>query len=80
MVIYMKVILKMIKDKAEGKGIFYWNNGDLYESDFKDDKREGKAIVYYNNGNREMGDYLDDNKIGIHVKLNFNGEVIKHYY
>ena len=28
----------------EGKGIYYYNNGDRYEGDFKNDKREGKGI------------------------------------
>ncbi len=28
----------------EGKGIFYWNDGDRYEGDYKNDKKEGKGI------------------------------------
>ena len=62
-------------DKAEGKGIAYYNNGDRYEGDWKNGKREGKGIYYYNNGNRVMGDYLNDKEIGKHVTLTFNGEV-----
>ena len=40
----MKVIIKMIK--KDGKGIFYWNDGDRYKGDFKDDKMEGKGLYY----------------------------------
>ena len=28
----------------EGKGIYYYNNGERYEGDWKNDKREGKGI------------------------------------
>ena len=39
----------------EGKGIYYFNNGDRYEGEWKNDKREGKGKYYYNNGDREFG-------------------------
>ena len=32
----------------EGKGIYYYNNGDIYEGFWKNDKEEGKGITYYN--------------------------------
>ena len=45
------IIIKMMRnkgdfknDKFEGKGIYYYNNGDKYEGDFKNDKREGNWI------------------------------------
>ena len=62
-------------DKREGKGIYYYNNGDRYEGDWRNGKREGQGIYYYNNGYREMGDYYNDNPIGKHVILTRNGEV-----
>ena len=58
MVIDMKVILKM----QEGKGIYYYNDGDRYEGDFKNGKREGKGIEYYNNGDRYEGDWKKGKK------------------
>ena len=67
-------------DKAEGKGIYYRNNGGRYEGDFKNDKKEGKGIYYYNNGDRAMGDFLNGNPIGIHVTLRYNGKVESIYY
>ena len=33
--------------KREGKGIYYWNNGDIYEGDWKNNKGEGKGIINY---------------------------------
>ena len=36
---------QFINDKIEGKGIFYYNNGDRYEGDFKNDKKEGKRNI-----------------------------------
>jgi antitoxin component YwqK of YwqJK toxin-antitoxin module len=44
-------------NKREGKGIFYYNNGDRYEGDYKNDKREGKGILYFNDGDRYEGDF-----------------------
>ncbi len=64
----------------EGKGIYYYHNGDRYEGDFKNDKREGKGIIYYNNGDREMGNYFNDKKIGKHVKLTAKGKVTSSVY
>jgi len=52
--------------KKEGKGIYYHNNGNRYEGDWRNDKKEGKGIIYYNNGDRMMGDYSNDNQIGKH--------------
>ena len=55
--------------------IFYYNDGDKYEGDFKNDNREGKGLYYYNNGDRAMGDYLNNDPIGKRVTLTINGEV-----
>ena len=66
---------QIVNGKKEGKGIYYWNDGDRYEGDFKNDKFEGKGIYYYKNGDREMGDWKDDKDIGKHVKLYKNGDV-----
>ena len=43
--------------KIEGKGIYYYNNGNRYVGDFKNEKREGKGIFYWNDGNRYEGDF-----------------------
>ena len=65
-----------VKNKlAEGKGIYYYKNGEIYEGDWKNDKREGKGIYYFKNGDRMMGDYLNNRPVGKHVILSINGNV-----
>ena len=41
-----KYIGQTINNLREGKGIFYFSNGDRYEGDFKKDLKEGKGIFY----------------------------------
>ena len=60
---------QVVNDKREGKGIYYFNDGDRYEGDWKNNKQEGKGIFYYANGDREIGDFKDGKKIGKHVIL-----------
>ena len=36
----------------DGKGIYYLNNGDKFEGEYKNDKAEGKGIYNYNNGDK----------------------------
>ena len=67
-------------DKREGKGIYYWNDGDRYEGDWKKDKKEGKGVFYYKNGNREIGDYINGRKVGKHVTITVNGDIITNIY
>ena len=59
-----KYIGQVVNGKMEGKGIFYFNDGNRYEGDWKNDKKEGKGIYYYNSGNRYEGDYKNDKKEG----------------
>ena len=70
---------QVVNDKREGKGIFYWNDGDRYEGDYKNDKREGKGIYYYNDGGIEIGNYLKGNKIGKHIKLHVINKLVQKY-
>ena len=64
----------------EGKGVYYYKNGDIYEGDFKNDFKEGKGVFYYKNGDREMGDYLKDIKAGKHITLHPNGKISQKVY
>jgi hypothetical protein len=63
-----------------GKGLYFFKNGDVYDGDVKLDKFEGKGIFYYANGDREMGNYKNNKKIGKHVKLSVKGEVSTQIY
>ena len=70
-----RYIGQVVNGKPDGKGIFYFNDGNRYEGDFKNGKKEGKVIFYGNNGDKEMGDYHNDKPIGKHVGLTKYGEV-----
>ena len=72
LVIGMKVIIEMIKEKEKEFIIFQIYR---YEGDCRNDKREGKGIYYYANGDRQMGDYSNNKPIGKHVRLTRNWEV-----
>ena len=54
----------ILNNLIEGKGIFYYNNGDKYEGDWKNNIREGKGILFYNNGNRYEGEFKNDLREG----------------
>ena len=73
MMIDMKVIIK--NDKREGKGIFYWKNGNKYEGDYKNDKREWKGIFYWNNDDKYVGDFKTDKKEGEGIIYYIDGKI-----
>ena len=66
---------QVVNGIKEGKGIFYWNNGNRYEGDCRNGKIEGKGIKYFSNGDRMIGDYYNDKPVGKHVILTKNGDV-----
>jgi hypothetical protein len=47
---YGKYEGQFVNHNREGKGTFYYKNGDRYEGDWNVDKREGKGIYYYKDG------------------------------
>ena len=48
----------------EGKGIFYYENGNIYIGEFKNNVREGKGVLFYRNGDIEMGNYSKNEIVG----------------
>ena len=69
-----KYIGHLIDGKREGRGIIKWDNGDLYNGEWKNDKKEGKGIYCYNNGQRYEGDWYEDKKEGRGIYYWNNGE------
>ena len=57
-----------------GKGIFYYKNGDKYEGDFINDKKEGFGIFYFKSGNTWEGPFHDDKMDGEGI---FKGKKIR---
>ena len=65
---------QVVNGLKEGKGIFYWNDGDKYEGDWRNNKIEGKGIYYYKSGNRYEGDWRNDNREGKGIFYFPNGD------
>jgi len=65
---------QVVNGKAQGRGIYYYNNGDSYEGDFKNDKKEGKGIYYFKNGNRYEGDFKNNKIEGKGIYYYNNGD------
>ena len=57
-----------------GKGIEFFNNGDMYEGNYKDNKKEGKGIYYFNFGDNYEGDYKNDERDGKGIYYYNNGD------
>ena len=68
---------QVVNGLKEGKGIFYWNDGDRYEGDFRNGKSEGKGIYYYNKypfkGDKYEGDFVNWKKEGKGIYYHENG-------
>ena len=66
---------QIIRGKKEGKGIFYYKNGDKYDGNFKDDKKEGKGSFFYNEkGEIYQGNFANDYPNGIGKYFYKNGD------
>ena len=62
-----KYVGEIKNGKREGKGIFYFKNGDTYEGDWKNDKMDGKGIYYHKKADgtdRYEGDFRNDKRDG----------------
>ena len=44
-------------NKREGKGIYYYNNGDREMGDYSNDKRIGKHVTLTKNGEVKTNNY-----------------------
>ena len=66
------------KDKYEGKGIYYYENGNKqYEGDWKNGNYEGKGIFYDENGNKQYeGDFKNGNYEGKGIKYKKQTEIL----
>ena len=45
-------------DKKDGKGIFYYNNGDREMGDYLNGKKIGKHIILRKDGRTEINEYI----------------------
>ena len=61
--------------KMEGRGTFYFNNGDKYEGEIKNNIFEGKGAYYYHNGEKYVGDFKKNMRDGRGVFYYKNGDL-----
>ena len=47
-------------EKYEGRGTFYWNDGDIYIGEFKNNLRDGQGKMYYKNNYKNFLKYDGD--------------------
>jgi hypothetical protein len=63
------------KRGGKGKGKMIYNNGDMYEGDWKNDKMEGYGKFIYNNGDIYEGDWKDNKREGHGKYIYSNGNI-----
>jgi len=61
-------------DKKDGKGTYYFNDGNKYYGDWIDDVRNGRGIFYYQNGDKYEGEFVDGKKHGKGTYYYNNGD------
>lgn len=48
---------EMTNNERDGRGIYYWNIGDMYKGEWKEGKKEGKGIFSSSKGYKYDGDW-----------------------
>ena len=67
-----KFMLENGKNKREWKAIFYFNNGNKYDNEFKNDQAKGKEnLKNFNDENKFEGKWKNDLKQGFRL-INYN--------
>ena len=46
--------------KFEGKGKYYYSNGDMYDGEWSNDKKNGMGKYVLNDGSEIEGEWKDD--------------------
>ena len=61
-------------NKANGKGIGFWETGSIYRGDWKNNQRHGWGIFTWKDGERYEGSYVEDRREGKGSYFWANGE------
>ena len=59
----------------EGRGVFNYKNGDIYDGDWKKGKKEGKGTYIFKSGGVYEGEMKDDNIEGKGIFYYSNGDI-----
>ena len=65
---------QFVNGLKNGKGTYYFDNGDKYVGDFRDGDREGEGIYYYKNGDKYEGHFKKNRKDGKGTYFYANGD------
>ena len=63
-----------VRTIPHGRGIFSWNNGDVYEGEWRYNLQNGKGKFTYADGGYFQGDWLNDEQHGYGFLKDCNGE------
>ena len=70
---------QVVNGLPEGKGIMHWNDGDIYDGEWRNDRCEGKGIYYWNSGpgkgDRYEGDFRNGKREGKGIYYYNNGDI-----
>jgi hypothetical protein len=55
----------LVRGLKQGKGTYYYLNGNIYEGDWKNDKKEGFGIFIYKTTNEKyVGEWINGERWG----------------
>ena len=58
----------------KGKGVFFYDDGNVYKGEFDNSKKDGKGILYFKDGDRYEGDFKGDKIEGNGIMYFSNGD------
>lgn len=64
-----------LNGKEHGHGIYKYDNGDIYEGEWKDNMRNGHGIYVFTEGDIYEGEYKDDKISGYGILKYASGDV-----
>ena len=71
---------QLVNELREGKGVYYFNNGDKYEGEWKKNNVDGKGIYYYDTGDIYKGEWKNNTEDGKGIYYYKNGDIFKGNY
>ena len=75
-----KYIGETVNGIMEGKGKFYYKNGDTYDGFWKNGAKEGKGIYIYKSGDLYEGDFKNDEFEGKGIIYYDDGDIYDGYF
>ena len=77
---YGKYIGEMKDGEREGKGMYFFKDGDVYDGEWKNGDMHGKGIYYYVNGEVYEGEWKNGKMEGKGIYYYLNGDIYDGYF